>query len=157
MPPDIRIRPSTPQDLEPMVSMVEQYWRFESLDEFDRTAIGTLLRRVMDDPRLGQGWLATVDGTPAGYLLAVFVFSLEFKGLTAEIDELFITPEYRNLGLGAGLLSAAEAEFRARGCTNVFLQLGRRNDTAREFYRRHGFSERAGFELVDKMLTGDNA
>ncbi len=157
MPPDIRIRPSTPQDLEPMVSMVEQYWRFESLDGFDRTAIGTLLRRVMDDPRLGQGWLATVDGAPAGYLLAVYVFSLEFKGLTAEIDELFVAPEYRNLGLGAGLLSVAEAEFRARGCTNVFLQLGRRNDSAREFYRRHGFTERAGFELIDKMLTGDNA
>jgi ribosomal protein S18 acetylase RimI-like enzyme len=157
MPPDIRIRPSTTQDIEPMVSMVEQYWRFETLGGFDRPTIGALLRRVMQDPRLGQAWIATVDGAPAGYLLAVYVFSLEFKGLTAEIDELFVAPEYRNLGLGGSLLSAAEGEFRALGCTNVFLQLGRRNDAARRFYRRYGFAERAGFELIDKMLTGESA
>jgi hypothetical protein len=37
-------------------------------------------------------------------------------------------------------------------CTNVSLQLGRGNDAAREFYRQHGYSDRAGFELLDKML-----
>ena len=41
-----------------------------------------------------------------------------------------------------------------RGCTNVALQLGKGNDGARVFYRAHGYNERAGFELLDKMLPG---
>lgn len=140
-----------------MLPLVEQYWRFESIDGFDPSRIAGLLRRVIEDPRLGQGWLATAGGTPVGYLLAVYVFSLEHQGLTAEIDEFFIAPGYRNLGVGALLISAAENEFRARGCTNVFLQLGRQNEAARRFYQRRGYTGRAGFELIDKMLTGENA
>jgi GNAT superfamily N-acetyltransferase len=59
--------------------------------------------------------------------------------------------------IGDALLKLADAEFARRGCTNVALQLGRGNDGARAFYRRHGYDERAGFELLDKMLlNGEN-
>jgi len=33
------------------------------------------------------------------------------------------------------------------------LQLARGNPGAREFYRRQGYSERAGYELMDKTLV----
>ena len=61
-------------------------------------------------------------------------------------------PSARGKGLGNALLQRAEAEFVRRGCTNVSLQLGRGNDGARVFYRSHGYTERAGFELLDKKL-----
>jgi ribosomal protein S18 acetylase RimI-like enzyme len=107
---------------------------------------------VCDDPRLGRVWIATVDGVDAGYLLAVFVFSLEFQGMSAEIDEFCVMPEHRGAGIGAQLLAAAEQDFRAAGCTNVSLQIGRANEAARKFYRGRGFEDRAGYELVSKML-----
>jgi ribosomal protein S18 acetylase RimI-like enzyme len=108
--------------------------------------------RLLEDASLGRIWIATVYGEPAGYLLAVYVFSLEFQGMTAEIDEFFIEPQHRNLGLGARMLGAAEEQFRAEGCTNVSLQIGRSNEAARRFYRGHGFDDRAGYEIVSKML-----
>jgi ribosomal protein S18 acetylase RimI-like enzyme len=55
------------------------------------------------------------------------------------------------------LLQAAEAEFLRAGCTNVSLQLGRGNEAAREFYRRNGYSDRTGFELLDKDLNEGKA
>jgi len=113
---------------------------------------GATALAVAAQPSLGQAWIATVDGTPAGYLFAVFVFSLEYQGLTAEIDELYVMPQYRGLGLGTKLLANAEDAFRQGGCTVAFLQIGRDNDDARTFYRRHGYADRAGFELVDKKL-----
>jgi len=48
-----------------------------------------------------------------GYLLAVFTFSLEFGGICAEIDELFVLPRHRDLGAGAALLDAVKAYCRA--------------------------------------------
>jgi len=152
MSPQVDIRSATRADVRALVALVEQYWKFEAIEGFDAARIAALFERLAAQPSLGHAWIATVDGEPAGYLLAVYVFSLEYQGLTAEIDELFVVPRHRRLGLGAKLLSTAEKTFRDGGCTVAFLQIGRDNAAARAFYRGHGYADRAGFELVDKML-----
>jgi ribosomal protein S18 acetylase RimI-like enzyme len=148
----VQIQPATPDDIETLLPMIEQYWRFENIEGFDTGRVRALLSRVLEDGSLGRAWLARVYNEPAGYLLAVYVFSLEHQGLTAEIDEFFILPQHRGLGLGGRMLELAENQFRGEGCTNVSLQLGRSNEAARRFYRQHGFDDRAGFELVSKTL-----
>ena len=150
---DIQIRLAAPRDGRDLVPLVEQYWRFENIEGFDAARVASLLEQVLEDPVLGRAWIATVGGAPAGYLLAVFVFSLEFQGVTAEIDELFVVRQHRKLGLGGRLLDAAESHFRDSGCTHVALQIGRDNEAARAFYQRRGFTGRNGFELVSKALT----
>jgi ribosomal protein S18 acetylase RimI-like enzyme len=147
-----RIRQALPEDIDVLLPMIEHYWRFENIEGFDVGRMRKIVARLLEDASLGRLWIANVYGEPAGYLLAVYVFSLEHQGLTAEIDELFIVPQHRNLGIGANLLAAAEEQFRAEGCTNVSLQIGRANEAARRFYRGHGFEDRAGYEIVSKML-----
>ncbi len=148
----IDIQPATTEDLPALLTLVEQYWRFEGIEGFDANRVEAVLRRALVDEKLGRAWIARVAGTSAGYLLVVFVFSLEHGGLTAEIDEFFVVPERRGHALGAQLLAEAEAACRAAGCTNIALQLGRENEPARRFYRRKGYSERLGYELLDKDL-----
>jgi GNAT superfamily N-acetyltransferase len=148
----VQIQLASTEDIPVLLPMVEQYWRFENIEGFEPTRMRNLLARVLDDGSLGRAWVARVYNEPAGYLLAVYVFSLEHQGLTAEIDEFFVTPQHRGLGLGGRMLAAAEAQFRVEGCTNVSLQLGRSNEAARRFYRQHGFDDRAGYELVSKTL-----
>jgi len=148
----VNIRPITAADIPAALPLVEQYWIFEDIPGYDATRIGRELLRLCDDPRLGAGWLAEESGRQVGYLLAIFVFSLEHLGLTAEIDEFFVLPSARGHGAGHALLAAAEAESTRRECRNVSLQLGRGNDAARDFYCRQGYSERSAFELLDKML-----
>ena len=146
------VRPAKSEDVDVLLPMIEQYWRFENIEGFDAGRMRKNVSRLLEDASLGRIWIATVYGEPAGYLLAVYVFSLEHQGLTAEIDEFFIQTQHRNLGLGARMLGAAEGQFRAEGCTNVSLQIGRSNEDARRFYRGHGFDDRAGYEIVSKML-----
>jgi GNAT superfamily N-acetyltransferase len=148
----VQILAATRADVPRLLPLVAEYWRYEAIPGFEATRITQLLTRVCDDPRLGRVWIATVDGADAGYLLAVFVFSLEFQGMSAEIDEFCVMPAHRGAGVGAQLLAAAEQDFRAAGCTNVSLQIGRANEAARKFYRGRGFEDRAGYELVSKML-----
>lgn len=148
----MNIRRITPAEISAVLPLVEQYWIFEDIRGFDAAAIRRELERICADPRLGAGWIAADDGRTVGYLLAVFVHSLEHLGLTAEIDEFFLLPSARGHGGGVAMLDAAEAEFRRLGCTNVALQLGRGNEAARDFYRRRGYAERSGYELLDKML-----
>ena len=146
-------RPLTAREIPALLPLVEQYWLFEDIAGFEPARVGGELERACADPRLASGWIAFLRGEAVGYLLAVYVFSLEHLGLTAEIDEFFVLPSARGKGLGEALLRLAEAEFARRRCTNVSLQLGCGNDGARAFYRRQGYAERAGFELLDKMLA----
>jgi GNAT superfamily N-acetyltransferase len=151
--PGAHVRAATPADVPVLLPLIEGYWRFERIDGFDRARLAAVLTRGLADERLARAWLAFVDGRPAGYLFVVFVYSLEYQGLTAEIDELFVLPEHRGRALGTRLLVAAQDVCRGTGCTKFFLQLGRANEDARRFYRRHGFTERDGYELLDKDLA----
>ena len=146
------IRAVATADIPALLPLVEQYWIFEDIAHFDAARIARELGRVCADGSLASAWVAFSRGQAVGYLLAVYVYSLEHLGLTAEIYEFFVLPSARGRRIGDELLKLAEAEFVRRGCTNVALQLGRGNERARLFYRAHGYGERAGFELLDKML-----
>ncbi len=146
------IRTAEASDTATLLPLVAAYWEFESIPGFDPTRVAPQLDRLLSTPSLGAGWIAFTDNMAVGYLLAVYVFSLEHMGITAEIDEFFVIPAGRASGVGSELLRTAETEFIRMGCTNVSLQLSRENDSARRFYLRFGYAERSGFELLDKML-----
>jgi GNAT superfamily N-acetyltransferase len=148
----VEVRKATASDVERLIPLVAEYWRFENISGADPERVRGPLTRLLSAPDLGAGWLTTVEGSVAGYLLGVYVFSLEHSGLTAEIDEFFVLPSERGRGVGVALLRVAEAKFVRVGCTNVALQLSRGNESARAFYRRHAYRERPGYELLDKML-----
>jgi ribosomal protein S18 acetylase RimI-like enzyme len=146
------IRPVAEKDIPALLPLVEQYWIYEDIAHFNAARVAKELGRMCADEALASGWIAFTRGQAVGYLLAVYVFSLEHLGLTAEIDEFFVLPSARGRKIGGELLRLAEAEFVRRGCTHASLQLGRGNERARVFYRAHGYGERAGFELLDKRL-----
>lgn len=146
------IRQATPADLPSIASLVERYWEFEGIGDFQRPRIESLLGQLLTAPDRGAIWVAETDLRPCAYLLAVFMFSLEHGGLMAEIDEFFVLPELRSTGIGAQLLAAAERDMAARGLRRLQLQLGVENHRGRGFYCRHGFLARCGYELLDKCL-----
>ena len=147
------IRSGYSADVPQLIPLVGQYWRFEGITGFDPQTLSPLLERIALHPELGAIWVADAGGELVGYLIAVYIFSLEQKGLTAEIDEFFVAPAARTYGVGAALLDVAESDLAANGCVCVQLQLGKGNTSARAFYRRHGYKEREGYELLDKRLA----
>jgi GNAT superfamily N-acetyltransferase len=146
------MRRATTAGVPALSPLVEDYWSLERIPGFDPQRVAAQLARLLSESDRGGGWIALADDTAVGYLLAVYVVSLEHLGLTAEIDELFVVPPHRGNKVGRALLMAAESEFVRAGCTNVSLQLSRGNDSARAFYHRHGYTERSGFELLEKAL-----
>ncbi len=150
----VSVRSASTRDVAAIAPLVREYWAFEGIDGFDAGQVSGLLERVLRDERLGRIWVAERAGHLAGYLVAMFVFSLEQRGLIAEIDEFFVVPAARCAGTGSALLLQAEADLRRTGCVCLQLQLGRENAAARRFYRRQGYAERDGFELLDKRLQG---
>jgi ribosomal protein S18 acetylase RimI-like enzyme len=147
------IRIGTLADLPQIVALMERYWSFEGIAGFDSTRAAALLAQFLSQPHLGTVWTARAAERVVGYLIAVLVFSFEYQGVVAEIDELFVSPQARRAGIGTALLDAAEASLTARDCTCVQLQLSAGNAAAHAFYYRRGYIARANYELFDKRLT----
>lgn len=149
---EVTIREAALADVPRICDLVQQYWQFEAIDGFDRQRIAVLLGKILDHRHLGVAWVAQSGGAVIGYLVAVFVMSLEHKGLMAEIDEFFVVPAARAKGAGKQLLLAAERGLTQAGCVRLQLQLGVENVAARGFYKRHGYEPRDGYGLMDKAL-----
>jgi ribosomal protein S18 acetylase RimI-like enzyme len=149
---EIKIRRATKDDIAILLPLIHDYWSFEGIHHFQQDLVTQQLLRLFNESHLGSCWLSLANNVAVGYLLAVYVFSLENLGLTAEIDELFILPQYRGKGVGKALLQTAELEFLQIGCTSISLQVARGNEPARSFYHRNGYIDRSHFELLEKEI-----
>ena len=146
------IRRARADDIPRLLALIRRYWDFEGIEGFAALRIELVLKELLAPAERGYIWLAESQGMLVGYLIVVLVMSVEHQGLTGEIDELFVLPEVRSQGTGAGLLAAAEADLLRRGCVRLQLQLATGNVRARSFYERLGFAARAGYGLLDKPL-----
>jgi ribosomal protein S18 acetylase RimI-like enzyme len=110
------------------------------------------LCELLDQPEHGQVWLIEVSHAPAGYLILTWGYSLEFHGRDAFIDELYVAPAHRGIGVGRQALELAERESRARGVQALHLEVEPGNNRALALYRHHGFAAR-GYVLMSKRLV----
>lgn len=149
------VRRANTGDTASLLALIVHYWQFEGLAGFQPAAVRAPLELLLSSPAIGAVWVAE-EQEPLGYLTLVYVFSLEHRGMTAEIDEFFVLPDHRASGIGSSLLRAAEMESISRGCTNISLQISSSNHRAKEFYRRHGYSPRSAFQLLEKPLREDH-
>jgi GNAT superfamily N-acetyltransferase len=150
------IRLACNSDLEILASLVALYWKFENIAGFDRARIITLLADFVSRPQLGHCWVAEEGGELVGYLLIVYLFSLEHGGLMAEIDEFFVTPEKRSSQVGTTLLESASRVMTREGITHLQLQLATQNSKGKRFYQLHGFRSTSGRHVLSKALISDS-
>jgi GNAT superfamily N-acetyltransferase len=59
----------------------------------------------------------------------------------ATLQDMAVEPELRSAGLGAALLRFVEQEAARRNAKWVFLESGKNNARAHEFFKREGFRE----------------
>lgn len=149
----VQVRSAATRDVPQLLALVRRYWEFEGIAGFAALRVELTLKQLLAEPRLGAVWVAEDEGRLVGYLIAVRILSVEHSGVMAEIDELFVLPEARSRGVGAGLLEAAESALASAGCVRLQLQLGAANETARAFYEHRGYAPRAGYRLLDKALS----
>lgn len=74
-----------------------------------------------------------------GFGLVTLRPSIWFDGLVGTLDELYVAPGRRDLGVGTALMAAVRDEARRRGCPEIHINVDEVDASARRFYERHGF------------------
>jgi GNAT superfamily N-acetyltransferase len=101
---------------------------------------GHLQAAMADDT--AQLLVGTLDGIVVGYLLAVLV-STPGGPLLAEIVELYVQPEARQVGVGATMLAPTLSWAASRGCAGVDALALPGDRATKNFFESHGLVARA--------------
>lgn len=107
---------------------------------FDSSRALAALHGLLDHPERGSVFLARQRDETLGYAVVTRGYSLEFGGVFALLDELFVMPSARGAGLGGALVRAVIEDCRAAGIPTLRLEVERANDRAQALYRRFGFT-----------------
>jgi ribosomal protein S18 acetylase RimI-like enzyme len=86
-----------------------------------------------------------------GYAIGTFGFDLEFADPDAFLTELFVRPDARRQGLGAGLLAEVMTTLREGGARAVTLLVLPENGAARRLYAGAGFEEIPRLAMVRRL------
>ena len=135
MPEAVTLRVAEPSDAGAVASLIAAL--ASDLSE-PSTASGSYVADVLRERRR-QVLLAERGAAVLGMLSLSFHASLYHGAEACWVDELVVTPEARNQGVGAKLLEQAIQMARARTCTEATLSVMEANTDARRFYERHGF------------------
>lgn len=107
---------------------------------FESSRALAALHGLLDHPDRGSVLLARRHDETVGYAVVTRGYSLEFGGVFALLDELFVVPASRGAGVGGALLRAVMEDCRGAGITTLRLEVERANDRAQALYRRFGFA-----------------
>ena len=80
------------------------------------------------------------DGEAVGFCQIYFSFCSVFAGPICILNDLFVPPGLRGAGVGAALLTEAEAFAASTGAIRITLQTAITNDRAQQLYEARGWT-----------------
>lgn len=93
----------------------------------------------------GLFFLAEIDKKVVGTVMG------GFDGRRGFIYHLAVLPQFRNLRIGATLLSCVEDALRKAGCTKIYLYVVSENSELCEYYGKHGYEKMDVIPLTKKL------
>ena len=95
--PEFRLATSADADL--LLDFMRDYYLFDG-HRYQREPARTALLGLINNPVFGLAWLVLDSGTPVGYIVLCFGYSLEYLGRDAFIDEFYLTESHRGRAAG---------------------------------------------------------
>jgi ribosomal protein S18 acetylase RimI-like enzyme len=135
---DITVRHAGPEDLEPLLRLVQAHVR----DYYSRPApspdrvralLGTLLYEKEGIVLVGHQ-----DGTLAGFAILYFTFSTEHADKIAVLNDIHVVQELRRTGAGSVLFDGCRAYAKENGFAYLTWQVTKENTQAQGFFETMG-------------------
>ena len=126
-------KPFDAADAPAVVAMMQEFYAIDNYP-IDASVSKGLFFEFIENDSLGRGWVIVHNGKPAGYIILTFVFSFEYQGRIAFLDELFVSPEARGAGLGKLALDFIAEEAKALSIKIIYLEIEPHNEAARKLY-----------------------
>ena len=128
------IRKATQQDIAAIYNMVYELAVFEK--EPEALKIGIKDYEVAFSEKLIDSIVAELNGEMIGITVFYMTFST-WRGKCLYLEDFFVKPEYRKLGVGQKLFDAYIGEAKSKGARQAKWQVLDWNDVGLNFYSRN--------------------
>ena len=100
-----------------------------------------LFHQFIENENLGKAWLILNEDEIVGYVILTFVFSFEYQGKIAFLDELYIKNTAQGKGFGKQTLNFIREEAHKLSLKIIYLEVESHNLPAQKLYIANDFEE----------------
>jgi GNAT superfamily N-acetyltransferase len=141
------IRKATAEDAPQILEFIRALATFEREPDAVTATVEGLIRDGFGERPFYECLIADHDGKPAGFAFYFFNYSTWVGRPGIYVEDLFVLPEFRRLGIGRELLKQVAAIALENGCQRLQWQVLDWNTPAIDFYRA------LGAEFMDEWRT----
>jgi ribosomal protein S18 acetylase RimI-like enzyme len=121
-----------------VVSMMRDFYAIDNYP-INMEESKQLFKTFIANPNLGKAWLVYQEDEVVGYVILTFIFSFEYKGILAFLDELFIKNEHQGKGFGKQVVQFIQKESSQLNVKMLYLEVEQHNQNAQKLYLAHDF------------------
>ena len=125
-------------DIETVVSMMQEFYAIDNYP-ISVDVSKALFQEFISNENLGKAWLIVSNNEIVGYIILTFVFSFEYQGRIAFLDELYVTEKARGKGIGNEAISFIKTESHKLSLKLIYLEVESHNENAQKLYLANGF------------------
>jgi GNAT superfamily N-acetyltransferase len=131
---EVAIRKVTPARIPELLKLIRELAKFEHLEDEVEATVGSL-RKSLCGPKPAAGALvAECHGKLVGYAIYFFTFSSFVGRPGIWLDDLYVRPKFRHVGLGRRLIEAVARIGARRNCGRFEWTVLNWNQKALDFY-----------------------
>jgi GNAT superfamily N-acetyltransferase len=134
----ITIRPATAEDVPQILAFIQALATYEREPDAVTATEADLLRDGFGPNPFYFCLIAEADNVPAGFALYFFNYSTWLGRPGLYLEDLFVLPEYRGLGIGKALLQRVAAIAVEKACQRLQWEVLDWNTPAIDFYQAMG-------------------
>jgi GNAT superfamily N-acetyltransferase len=148
-----RLRGAEASDAAEIARLVKELARYERLEHEARAGEAEFRDALFGPDPVAYAMMAEVDGRSVGFALWFYNFSTFVGRRGLYVEDVFVEPEHRGLGIGKAFFQAMAARAVADGCGRMEWSVLDWNAQAIAFYRAMG--AQAMDDWTVQRLSGD--
>lgn len=134
-----QFKPLDRQHIPDIISMMLDFYAIDNYP-IDIPTSESLFVTFLENENLGKAWLIYSDGILVGYVILTFIFSFEYKGRYAFLDELYLSEKARGKGIGKEAIRFIKAEALKLKLKVLYLEVENHNEKAQKLYLAQDFT-----------------
>ena len=125
-------------DIEVITQMMQDFYAIDNYP-IDVEVAKNLFQEFISNEHLGKSWLIYSENEIVGYIILTYIFSFEYGGKIAFLDELFIKETARGKGFGKEAIQFIQGEVPKLSLKLLYLEVEPHNENAQKLYLAHDF------------------
>lgn len=155
--PGFTLRPAEPRDLAAIVALIRELAEFEQLTHLVQVTPESLRPHLFGDRPVAEALVAELAGEAGPTVVAFALYFTNFSTFLGQpglyLEDLYVRPAQRSLGIGRALLTRLAQLAVARGCGRFEWSVLDWNANAIGFYEKLGATVMPDWRIC--RVTGD--